>query len=104
MKGDAMSISNEIWKGKHYACHTNKECEFYPCHELKEGKTFNCLFCYCPLFCLGHDCGGNFKYLDNGFKDCSNCQLPHDPDNYGYIIDKFSKIISKMAEDEKNRH
>ncbi|WP_353963176.1 cysteine-rich small domain-containing protein [Aequorivita marina] len=33
-------------------------------------------FCYCPLYMLKDDCGGNFKYT-NGFKDCSDCKLPH---------------------------
>ena len=48
----------------------NKKCEFFPCHKVEEEK-FNCLFCYCPLYMLGADCGGNFTYLENGIKYCS---------------------------------
>ena len=26
-------------------------------------------------------------------KDCSNCALPHNPDNYGYITGKYQEIM-----------
>jgi len=28
---------------------------------------------------MGIECGGDFVILDNGVKDCSNCNKPHDP-------------------------
>ena len=59
----------------HFFAHKN--CEYFPCHETKDLENFNCLFCYCPLYALGSKCGGNFKYTDNGIKDCSACLLPH---------------------------
>ena len=40
----------------------HKTCEFFPCHDVKNEDTFNCLFCYCPLYALGDGCGGNFKW------------------------------------------
>ena len=46
-----------------------------------------------PLYALKDKCGGNFKYTENGIKDCSNCSLPHKRDNYDYIIGKFKEII-----------
>ncbi len=84
------------WKGKHFSCFTNKECEYYPCHKNETGKAFNCLFCYCPLYVLGSMCGGSFRILENGIKDCSECILPHDPENYGYITEKYSEICKVM--------
>lgn len=73
----------------HYFC--NNECEYFPCHDINNTDTpFNCLFCYCPLYNLGNECGGNFIYTDNGIKDCSKCLYPHNPDNYDKIIDKLS--------------
>ena len=69
---------------------TNKNCEYFPCHSGIDKEKFNCLFCYCPLYSLGKDCGGNFLYLDNGIKDCSNCKLPHNSGNYDYIVKKLS--------------
>ena len=54
---------------------------------------FNCLFCYCPLYTLGKNCGGNFKYTDKGIKNCSDCLLPHNKNNYNYIMSKFQDII-----------
>ena len=71
----------------------HKTCEFFPCHDVKNEDTFNCLFCYCPLYALGDGCGGNFKYTEKGVKDCSGCGLPHSPGGYDYIMDKFSEII-----------
>ena len=56
-----MSGQNRIeWEGKHFSCFTNRACEYFPCHEGVEPGSFNCLFCYCPLYALGTACGGNF--------------------------------------------
>ena len=55
----------------------NRACEYFPCHKGVADEDFNCLFCYCPLYLLGDECGGNFEYLPNGIKNCSNCTLPH---------------------------
>ncbi len=76
-----------------YKFFTHKKCEFFPCHKIFEGneENFNCLFCYCPLYLIS-DCGGNFKILENGVKDCSNCILPHVKD-VGYdFINKRLKL------------
>ena len=67
----------------------NRECEYYPCHPVKEGEEFNCLFCYCPLYLMGEKCGGNFTYTPEGVKDCSACLLPHRRENYSYIVGKL---------------
>ena len=68
-----------------YKFFNHKECEFF--------DEFNCLFCYCPLYTLGKNCGGNFKYTDKGIKNCSDCLLPHNKNNYNYIMSKFQDII-----------
>lgn len=73
---------------KNYKFFINKKCEFYPCHKI-EGK-FNCLFCYCPLYHIS-ECGGDFTIEDN-IKNCQNCTIPHEVENYDLII---SKIIKK---------
>ena len=88
------------WKDKKFAFFCHKECECFPCHEVKDTDNFNCLFCYCPLYLAGDKCGGNFKYTESGIKDCSDCLLPHRRENYGYIIDKFSEISKEMG----NKH
>ena len=54
-----------------FAFFQNRDCAFFPCHETERPDQFNCLFCYCPLYALGRGCGGNFKYLPGGVKDCS---------------------------------
>ena len=96
-----MAEEKAYWEGKHFAFFANKECEYYPCHPVKEGEEFNCLFCYCPLYMLGRECGGNFKYLENGIKDCSDCTLPHRRESYGYIAGKFQEIAQTMARREQ---
>ena len=80
-------------KTEHYKYFTNKECEYFPCHKCDDVDDFNCLFCFCPLYCLGDKCGGNFVYLSNGVKDCSNCLVPHKKENYDYIVKKLNEYI-----------
>ena len=77
----------------------NRECEYFPCHPGADPERFNCLFCYCPLYALGENCGGNFCYLDSGIKDCSACLVPHAEGSYDYII----KMYPKLAELAKRR-
>ncbi len=79
----------------------NTECEYFPCHKT-EGENFNCLFCYCPLYVLGDKCGGNFVYIEDGIKNCSNCLIPHSENGYSYIASKFSEI-SEQAKKNRNK-
>lgn len=76
-----------------YKYFSNKDCEYYPCHDLNE---INCLFCFCPLY--SYECGGNFKILDNGKKDCSKCNIPHKANGYKCITNKLKgdkmKVLS----------
>ena len=76
-----------------YKFFSHKECDFFPCHEVKNEDDFNCLFCYCPLYTLGDRCGGNFTYLENGIKDCSNCMIPHNKGAYDYIMGKCETLM-----------
>ncbi|MDR0937557.1 MAG: cysteine-rich small domain-containing protein [Oscillospiraceae bacterium] len=87
----------DYWRGKNYAFFCHKTCEAFPCHEGLDPERFNCLFCYCPLYALGEKCKGNYSYTERGIKSCGNCVIPHDPENYGYIIGRFEEI-AKLAE------
>ncbi|NLD20436.1 MAG: metal-binding protein [Clostridiales bacterium] len=78
---------------EHFKFFTNKKCEYFPCHEVENADDFNCLFCFCPLYALGDKCGGNFTYLKNGVKDCSNCTVPHGRDSHTYITDRYQDIV-----------
>lgn len=75
-----------------YRYFQNKDCEYFPCHKNADPDNFNCLFCYCPLYALGDKCGGNFTYLENGIKDCSNCLVPHKAGNYDNINARFAEV------------
>ncbi|MCQ2419577.1 MAG: cysteine-rich small domain-containing protein [Clostridia bacterium] len=90
----------EYWENKHFSFFQNRECEYFPCHATKDPDSFNCLFCYCPLYALGRSCGGNFCYTESGIKDCSNCMIPHRRENYGRITDSFSRIVELIKENE----
>lgn len=68
----------------------NTDCEYFPCHKGVDND-FNCMFCYCPLYLLGENCGGNFTYTENGTKDCSNCLIPHSKDGYNYVLSKLEE-------------
>ena len=76
-----------------YSFTQHVKCEFFPCHPTDHPEDFNCLFCYCPLYTLGSGCGGNFKYLENGVKDCIGCLRPHRRDSYGYIMSRYPELM-----------
>ena len=97
-------MEKPYWEGKHYAFFSNKECEYFPCHAGADPENFNCLFCYCPLYALGDKCGGNFRMTETGIKDCTNCQLPHKAQNYGYVTGKYSELaeLMKKIREEKD--
>jgi len=71
----------------------NKQCEYFPCHAGADPESFSCLFCYCPLYALGENCGGAFTYTKEGIKDCSNCLRPHRRENYESITQDLRKVI-----------
>ncbi len=71
----------------------HSSCEYFPCHQGLAEETFSCLFCYCPLYALGDRCGGNFRYLENGIKDCSACLIPHRKENYDRIMEKMGLVM-----------
>ncbi len=71
----------------------NKACEYFPCHDVADPETFSCLFCYCPLYALGDQCGGNFTYTEHGIKDCSACLKPHRRENYCKIMEKMDAVM-----------
>ena len=76
-----------------YRFFQNKECEYFPCHKCSEEENFNCLFCYCPLYALGDQCGGAFTYTEQGIKDCSACMKPHSPEKYDAIMEKMAAVL-----------
>ena len=90
----------EYWENKHFSFFQNRDCEYFPCHETNDPDNFNCLFCYCPLYALGRNCGGNFCYTESGIKDCSGCTVPHRKENYGRITEKFEQIVQFMKKQE----
>ena len=78
----------------------NTACEYFPCHKCADSENFSCLFCYCPLYCLGDQCGGSFRYTKNGVKDCSGCLRPHRRENYEVINAKMKDVLELV---KKNR-
>lgn len=78
---------------EHYKFNQNRCCEFFPCHKGLGEDEFNCLFCYCPLYGLGDQCGGNYTYLENGIKDCSNCLIPHRRESFDRIMEKMGAVM-----------
>ncbi len=91
---------------EHYKFFQNRECEYFPCHKIKNDEDFNCLFCYCPLYLLREDCGGNYNY-DYGVKDCSKCTLPHQRNSYDFIMSKMGLVMERGKKEydycEKNK-
>lgn len=76
----------------------NTACEYFPCHTGVPEEEFNCLFCYCPLYCLGRDCGGDFEILSSGIKSCMGCRVPHRAEGYGHMTDKLREVLRRTSE------
>ena len=86
-----------------YCFFQNRECSHFPCHKTEHPDKFNCLFCYCPLYALGDQCGGYFTYLGGGVKDCSACMVPHAPGGYEYVLSRMDDVV-KLALANKRRN
>lgn len=88
-----------------YRFFCNRECEYFPCHKTKRPGEFNCLFCFCPLYYF-EECGGNYRMLDSGVKDCTNCLVPHMPKGYDHIVarlkDRFKDIRNEDGEPDES--
>lgn len=82
-----------------YRFFQNKECEYLPCHKIKNDENFNCLFCYCPLYFL-EECGGNYK-INSGIKDCTDCLIPHGEKGYDYIVGKIMETNKKKTSNKE---
>lgn len=82
---------------KKFKFNPNRECEYFPCHRGVDEDKFNCLFCYCPLYMLKDECGGDFV-MNNGIKDCSRCTKPHDEDGYDFIMSKMGMVIDRGSD------
>ena len=85
---------------RHYAFMQNRECEYFPCHDGIREEEFNCLFCYCPLYVLGRDCGGNPAYTEDGVKSCIACGFPHLRENYDAVLAHFPELARLAADRE----
>lgn len=84
---------------ENYKFFSHTACEFYPCHDMPADEELNCLFCFCPLYCLGPDCGGTFAYVGEkgDIKDCSACTVPHRRENYDYIMRQYERVKAIAA-------
>lgn len=77
----------------------NRACPHFPCHEGIAARDFNCLFCYCPLYALGPNCGGNFTYTDRGRKNCTGCILPHQGENGAKLVAAHYEQLAALAQE-----
>ncbi len=87
---------------KYFKFFSNVQCEYFPCHETDHPESFNCIFCFCPAYALGDQCGGLFSYdNESGVKDCSGCLIPHLPENYELMVEKAKKIVEHIKETQQ---
>lgn len=87
---------------EHHRFFQNKDCEYFPCHRGIPETEFNCLFCFCPLYALGNECGGNCRYTESGIKDCSSCIRPHIRGNYDAILSEMPRVL-ELAKKKGNQ-
>ena len=80
----------------------NSQCEYFPCHKVKDPESFNCLFCYCPMYFL-EDCGGDASYTKKGVKDCSACLRIHAADSWTFVQRRLLQEIKRIEEEHTNK-
>lgn len=80
----------------------NRQCEYFPCHQAADPEQFNCMFCFCPLYALGDNCGGSFTYTEDGIKDCSRCLYPHRRENYNAVCEKLGEVLALVKKKPEN--
>ena len=73
------------------------ECDYFPCHEGIPKERINCMLCYCPLYTLGEDCGGNYTYTSKGAKNCKACNIPHNGDSGVRLVRSRFDDLRKLA-------
>ena len=56
-----------------------------------------CMLCYCPLYTLGEDCGGNYTYTSKGAKNCKACNIPHNGDSGVRLVRSRFDDLRKLA-------
>lgn len=89
--------------GDNYKFTQNTKCEYFPCHKTETPEDFNCLFCYCPLYMMGKNCGGNFRYTAKGIKDCSQCIIPHIKEvGYKHVQSKMKTVMEIVQTEHLN--
>lgn len=77
---------------------TNRACAYFPCHKGIDEDEFNCLFCYCPLYALGKNCGGNYRYLENGVKSCEDCAIPHCGEAGNLLVQEKFALLRELTQ------
>lgn len=86
----------------HFNFYQNRQCEYFPCHQAADPEQFNCMFCFCPLYALGDNCGGSFTYTKDGIKDCSRCLYPHRRENYNAVCEKLGEVLALVKKKPEN--
>lgn len=57
-EGDTvMGEQKKYWEGKHFAFYTNKECEYYPCHRCRRGRSSTACSATARFICWGGSAG-----------------------------------------------
>ena len=79
-----------------YKFFQHRDCEYFPCHQVDDLEDFNCLFCYCPLYALGSNCGGHYTNTNKGIKNCSACSYPHHGEHYDEVLEKLGTLIEQL--------
>lgn len=65
-----------------------KQCHYEIPLQLYGDGELSCLFCYCPEY-FYPNCGGSYRILNNGVKDCSGCVRPHTKEFVMKYLERF---------------
>ena len=76
----------------------DKNCDYFPCHEILE----DCTFCYCPFYsCNDETTGGKEVISSKTGKpvwSCADCVFPHTEENSKAILEKLLAEKKKLED------
>ena len=73
----------------------NKTCEYYPCHDMKDGKQY-CDLCYCPFYPCGDGSTGGKWIKNKNVWSCEDCSWIHEKPTIKCVKKGLNNILEEV--------
>ena len=73
----------------------NETCEYYPCHDMEDGKQ-QCDFCYCPFYPCGDSSTGGEWIKGKNVWSCKDCKWIHEEATVECVKKSLNNILEEV--------